>query len=697
MSSLEELFKNAGPPPVADEAPVTLRHFEDERIDEYYWLKDRESPNVTALLSEENSYTARVTSGLKPLEEQLYQEIKGRIKETDLSVPVRKKSYLYYSRTETGKQYAIHARKQAENTSEELLFDENQEAFGKAFFALGGLLVSPSEQLISYLCDTDGSELYKLAVRKISDPANVLLELEDCYYGLAWSADSKTVFYTKTDAQMRPYQVWKVDLESKSSELVFQEDDEGYFVGIGTTKDDKFIVIETASKTTSQAFLIDSATPSATPEPFSARVKGLEYSIEHWHDSFFVLTNRDNADFSLMIVKHGVNDHAKWEQFIGTTEGVRLLDLEVFSDFIAIEERHMATTRLRVVVPATKEVFEVPKSEEVSSIYLGANEEFSSKTLRYEYTSMVTPRSVFDFDFETRRSTLLKQTEVLGDFASSRYKTLRVWAESRDGAKVPISLVCRSDINPRPGGHPTLIYGYGSYEHSIDPVFSPIRLSLLDRGVVFALAHIRGGGEMGRAWYLNGKLERKPNTFTDFIDCTKELVEKGWSDPTRIAARGGSAGGMLMGAVVNLEPKLYKAIVAEVPFVDCLTTILDPSLPLTTFEWEEWGNPVTDRSIYEIMKSYAPYENISGAEYPFMLVTAGLNDPRVSYWEPAKWVQRIRKRTSHPRVILKTEMGAGHQGPSGRYEIWRDEAFVYSFILSALGVADTTTPISGPG
>ncbi|TAN24932.1 MAG: S9 family peptidase [Actinomycetota bacterium] len=686
MTVLESLFKNAGPPPRAREIPETLTHFQDQRIDEYYWLKDRELPEVIDLLNNENEYAKRVTAGLEGLEEQLFSEIKNRIKETDLSVPVQKGNYQYFSKTQEGLQYPIHVRKRKGSETEEILLDENYEASGHSFFALGGLSVSPSEELAAILSDTDGSELYKLTVRSIADPSDVKVQLEECYYGLSWSLDSMYVFYTKTDSQMRPYQVWRLDLASGQSELVFQEDDEGCFVGIGTTKDDKYIVIEAASKTTTQIFTIDAAAPLAQPVAFSERVKDLEYSIEHWKDRFFIVSNRDNPDFSLFEVEEGVNDHNKWERYLEASEGVRMLDIEVFADFLALQERCLATTRLRVVDLRSKYIFEVEKSEEVSSIYIGANEEFESKLLRYEYTSMITPRSVFEIDLETRESVLLKQSEVLGTFDRSNYKTFRVWADARDGTKVPISVVARSDLQANEIGHPTLIYGYGSYEHSIDPTFSSARLSLLDRGLVFAFAHIRGGGEMGRAWYLDGKLDRKTHTFTDFIDCTRTLIETGWADRSKIAARGGSAGGMLMGAVANMAPELYRVIVAEVPFVDCLTTILDPSLPLTTFEWEEWGNPVTDKSIYDLMKSYAPYQNVAQTRYPFMLVTAGLNDPRVSYWEPAKWVQRLRAKTIEPRVILKTEMGAGHQGPSGRYDAWRDEAFIYAFVLSALDI-----------
>ena len=688
MSSLEEMFQNAGPPPTAHQIPKVLTHFHDDRIDEYYWLREKDSPKVTQLLNEENAYAKQVTKDLSPFEDKLFQEIKDRIKETDLSVPVLKRSYLYFSKTEEGLQYPIHVRKKLGSAEDETLLDENVEAGSHSFFALGGLSVSPSDGRLAFLADRDGSELHTLVVRELQDPFQILAQVEECYYGLAWSLDSNTVFYTKTDSQMRPYQVWRLDLATSSTHLVFQEDDESYFVGIGATKDEKFIVIEVASKTTTQAFLLDAADPLSEPKPFSNRIKNVEYFLEHWQNRFFIVTNRDNPDFSLMTVNDDVNDQSKWELFVEPSKGVRLLGIEVFSDYIALEERHLATTRIRLIDLRSNTVYEIPKKEEVSSIYVGANEEFDSRTLRYEYSSMTTPKSVFDLDLDSRESVLLKQTEVLGEFDSADYSTFRIWADATDGTRIPVSVVCRADLSPSEKGHPTLIYGYGSYEHSIDPAFSSLRLSLLDRGVVFAIAHVRGGGEMGRSWYLDGKFEKKMHTFTDFIDATNALIKLGWADPSRIAARGGSAGGMLMGTVANLAPGLYRTVIAEVPFVDCLTTILDPSLPLTTFEWEEWGNPITDKAIYDVMKSYTPYENVVAAQYPFMLVTAGLNDPRVSYWEPAKWVQRLRMVTTNPRVLLKTEMGAGHQGPSGRYDAWRDEAFLYSFILSAFELAD---------
>lgn len=687
MITFNELFQQAGTPPQAEKRPKVLEHFNDKRIDEYYWLRDKESPEVIELLNQENLYTQRVTSPLEELEEELFLEMKSRIKETDLSVPVQKGNYLYFLKTEEGLQYPIHLRKGIGSETEEVLLDENDEAEGHDFFALGGLSVSPDENLIAYLTDTNGSEVYKLTVREIGDSSATKAQIEDVYYGIAWSLDSRVVFYTKTDEQMRPYQVWRINLDSGESQLVFEELDEGFYLGIGTTKDDQYIVIETESKTTSQSHLIDAKDPFHKPIAFSDRVKDLEYSVEHHSGTFFVVTNRDNPDFTLMFVDHGVNDHKQWSPFIPMEQGVRLLGIEVFSNYLALLERCQAVTRLRIVELGTHEIYEVSKAEEVSVIHIGDNEEFNSKVLRYEYSSMITPRSVYDIDLETKDTQLLKQSEVLGEFHSQNYKTFRLWAQARDGTQIPISVVARADLQPSSGGHPTLIYGYGSYEHSIDPGFSTLRLSLLDRGVIFAIAHVRGGGEMGRGWYLKGKLSNKMNTFTDFIDCTKTLIDLNWADRNRIAARGGSAGGMLMGAVANLAPDLYRAIVAEVPFVDCLTTILDPSLPLTTFEWEEWGNPVTDESIYSLMKTYSPYENISECKYPAMLITAGLNDPRVSYWEPAKWVQRLRDKTVDPKIILKTEMGAGHQGPSGRYHAWRDEAFVYAFILRALEAA----------
>jgi oligopeptidase B len=687
MTTLEELFDNAGPAPKANRIPTTLSHFSDQRIDEYYWLKDKDSPEVIQLLKEENLYCEKVMGPLTQLKEELFHEIKSRIKETDLSVPVRHKNYFYSTKTEEGLQYPIHIRKRQGSDREEILLDENMEAQNNQFFALGGLYVSPDEELVAYLIDNNGSELYSLTVRSIAKPEIVVATLDDCYYGLAWSLDSKSIYYTKTDDQMRPYQIWKLNLETCASEVIFQEDDEGFYIGIGTTKDEKFIVIECGSKTTTQSFIIDAADSNAKPMPFTDRVKDLEYSVEHHGDSFFVVSNRDNPNFSLMRVDQNIHDHRAWVPYLESEQDVRLLGIEVFTRYLALLERQNAVTRLRVVDLETKEIYEIEKGEEVSTIYIGDNEEFESEILRYEYTSMITPRSVFEINMKSREITLLKRSEVLGTFSSSNYKTIRVWANADDGSKIPVSLLCRSDVSPSSSGHPVVIYGYGSYEHSIDPTFSSMRLSLVDRGVVFAIAHVRGGGELGRNWYLDGKFDKKPNTFTDFITATQSLIDLGWADPNRIAARGGSAGGMLMGAVANLAAEKYKAIVAEVPFVDCLTTILDPSLPLTIFEWEEWGNPVEDQNIYNTMKSYSPYDNVTNQQYPMILVTAGLNDPRVSYWEPAKWVHKLRSTSNNARVILKTEMEAGHQGPSGRYEIWNDEAFVYAFLLSALELA----------
>lgn len=685
MKTLEKLFRRAGEPPKGKPSPAILTQFGDERIDEYYWLRERGSPEVIDLLARENLYTQHVMEPLKSLEESLYNEIKSRIKETDLTVPTKKKNFFYYSKTQESLQYPIHVRRRIDSQDEQIVLDQNVEAEVHEFYALGGLDISPSEDLMAYLSDHNGSELYTLRIRRISKPTEILAEVQDCYYGTAWSKDSRYVFYVKTDPQMRPYQIWRLSLDTLGSELVLQEDDETFYVSVGTTKDDLFILIEAESKTSSQSFLIDASEPLSPPKAFSGRVKNLEYSIEHARGRFFIVTNRDNPDFTLMTIEEGISDHTRWRPFIEPTPGVRLLGIEAFVGHLAMLERYRASTRLRIIDTETLEIFEVQKKEETSTIYVGANEDFDSEVLRFEYSSMITPRSVFDIDLRTHEVTLLKQSEVLGSFDPNDYQTFRVWADARDGTPIPISIVCRSDLVSGEGGHPTLIYGYGSYEHSIDPTFSSARLSLIDRGLIFAIAHVRGGGEMGRDWYLNGKFTKKMNTFTDFVDCTQALVDLGWADRTRIAARGGSAGGMLMGAAINLEPDLYSAIVAEVPFVDCLTTILDASLPLTTFEWEEWGNPLASEEIYSLMKQYTPYENISSSRYPAILVTAGLNDPRVSFWEPAKWVQRLRQKTLDPRILLKTEMGAGHQGPSGRYDAWRDEAFVFSFILSALG------------
>ena len=530
--------------------------------------------------------------------------------------------------------------------------------------------------------------------------------LEDTSYGVAWANDNATVFFVRVDEAMRPHQLWRhrVGADPSDDALVHEEPDERFYLGVGRTKDDRFVLMGLDSKVTSEYRVLAADDPEGRFTVVEPRRQGIEYSVDHDRGDpdggrpgrFLIVTNDGAEDFRLMAAPDDDPGRGSWAEVIPGRPGVRLDAVDPFAGHLVVYEREDGETRVRVVDAVTGASTRVDQPETPSTVWAGSNPEYDTTVLRYEYTSMVTPRSVFDLDLATGGSVLRKRQPVLGDFDPSRYRTERRWAEADDGTLVPISLVYRPDL-VRPGreggGAPCLLYGYGSYEASMDPTFSSLRLSLLDRGMVFAIAHVRGGGELGRHWYEEGKYLAKPNTFTDFVACARTLVDGGWTSPDRLVARGGSAGGLLMGAVANLAPGLFRAIVAEVPFVDCLTTILDETLPLTVLEWEEWGNPVEDPEVYAVMKSYSPYDNVRSVDadgtpvrYPDILATGGLSDPRVGFWEPAKWVAKLRAANPENRVLLKTEMGAGHAGPSGRYDAWRDEAFVYAFVLEAVGL-----------
>jgi oligopeptidase B len=519
--------------------------------------------------------------------------------------------------------------------------------------------------------------------------------VRDVYYGLAWANDNRTLFYTRPDSAMRPWQVWRHRLGTDADEdtLVLQEDDDRFYASVRRTRSNRLVVIALHSKVTSEVWLVDADQPDAPARLVEKRRQGVEYDVEHQlsardGDRLFVLTNDAGAEnFKLLVAPTATPGRESWEEVVAHRDDVRVDGVAAFAEQVVVTERAEGLERI-VVRPLTDEPHVVGMPEPVYSAGLGPNADYDTKTLRYVYTSLVTPPSSYDYDMERRARTLVKQQPVLGGYDPSAYESARLWATSAEGTQVPISLVHRRGM-PRDGSTPLLLYGYGSYEVSIDPTFSAVRLSLLERGVAFAIAHVRGGGELGRRWYEHGKLGHKPNTFTDFIACAEHLVRERYTSPDRLVARGGSAGGLLVGAVVNARPDLFRAVVAEVPFVDCLTTILDESLPLTVTEWEEWGNPVADRAVYDLMKSYSPYDNVEAKDYPALLVTAGLNDPRVQYWEPAKWVAKLRATKTDDRpLLLKTEMGAGHAGRSGRYDAWRDEAFVLAFVLDQLGIGE---------
>lgn len=718
-------------PPRAEPRPTELVAHGDRRVDPWYWLRDRDDPAVMALLRAENAYTAAATAPLEPLRTRLFDEIRGRILETDLSVPVRRGGWWYYQRTVEGLAYPIHVRLRVapgaddlapppvgtgapgDAPGEEVLLDENLLAEGHPYLQVANLEMSPGDGLLAYAADTTGDERYTLRIRDLGRGADLAEEIADTSYGVAW-ADDGTVFYTRADAAHRPHQLWRHVVGTPTDEdvLVHHEDDERFFLGVGTTKDRRYVLLELHSQVTSEVHALDTTTPSGRFEVVAPRRQGVEYGVEHHDGSFVILTNDGAEDFRLVSAPTASGGPDRWFEVLPERPGTRLLGFDVFARHLVTYERLEGDLRIRLHRLEGDRPFSAPlgdgrllgADETPSASWGGPNPEFGQTVLRYEYSSLVTPRTVYALDLEAppdagephggRR--LLKRQPVLGGYDPDRYRSERLWATSADGTRVPVSIVRRRDVEPD-GRAPCLVYGYGAYEHSVDPVFSSIRLSLLDRGVVCAIAHVRGGGELGRRWYEDGKLLAKHHSFEDFVACGAALVEAGWAAPDRLVARGASAGGLLMGASLNLAPELYRAVVAEVPFVDCLTTILDPTLPLTVIEWEEWGNPGADADVYAAMRAYSPYDNVAPRRYPPVLVTAGLEDPRVGYWEPAKWVQRLRAADGANRVLLKVELEAGHGGPTGRYDAWRDEAFVLAFLLAEVGLdAAPPDPAASP-
>jgi len=721
-------------PPTPPRRPRTLTTHGDQRVDDWAWLAERDDPAVLAHLDAENAYTEAVTAPTLALQQRLNAEMVARIQETDLSVPTRKGRWSWYSRTEQGRQYAIHCRRPADdpvrpaddpvrpvdgpvapdgtcvdlvpiwneintsapagastgadaNPGEQVVLDENQLAEGHEYFSLGGLAISPAQHLMAWATDTTGAELHTLRIRDLNTGEVLPEVIEGVYYGLAFASDEETLFYTRPDAAMRPYQLWRHHLGTPPEDdvCVRTEPDERFYLDVGRTKDDAYILLSLASKVTTEIWFLAAERPTEPLTVIEPRRHGIEYAAEHQGGRFLIVTNDGAENFRLMSAPVAEPARANWTEMMPYDPAVKLDGLEVFANYLALFERAEGTARIRVMDLGTGDVHPIEQPEAVSTTWGGANAEFDSSTLRYEYSSLVTPRSVYDYEMPNQAATLLKRQPVLGGYDPARYRTSREWAVGPDGVEIPISLMWRSDT-ARDGTAPALLYGYGAYEHSVDPTFSSLRLSLVDRGFVFALAHVRGGGEMGRGWYEAGRLEHKANTFGDFIACARHLVDAGWTTPERLVARGGSAGGLLIGAVANQAPEAFCAMVAEVPFVDCLTTMLDDTLPLTVLEWEEWGNPRDDPAAYAWMKSWSPYDNVAPRRYPLLLVTAGLNDPRVSYWEPAKWVAKLRAADPTNQVLLKVELGAGHMGPSGRYEAWREEAFVLAFVLTSVGI-----------
>ncbi|WP_203836779.1 S9 family peptidase [Winogradskya humida] len=687
-------------PPTVRQVPAERTFHGDTVTDEFSWLAEKENPETIAYLEAENDWTGKATAHLDGLQTTIFEEIKARTQETDLSVPQRKGSFWYYTRTVEGKQYGIQCRVAAAPddvsppatgdgaplAGEEVLLDGNELAEGKNFFALGTFDVTPDGNRLAYSVDFDGDERFILKVKDLVTGETLADEVPDTFYGSAWSSDGSTLFYITVDDAWRPYRVWRhvVGQQAADDVIVFEEADERFWVGVELTRSEKFIVIDANSKVTSEVRVLAADNPTAEPALIRPRVQGVEYSIDHHGHRFLVLHNEDAEDFALAYTS--VDNPGDWVELIPHTPGTRLESVDAFQRHIVVSLRRDGLTGLRVLADGSTDSYDMEFPEPLYSVGLAGNPEYDTNLVRISYTSMVTPDSVYDVDLITRAMELRKRKPVLGGYDPEQYEQYREWAIADDGTRVPISVVARKDV-PRNGTAPLLLYGYGSYEISMDPYFSIARLSLLDRGMVYAIAHVRGGGEMGRRWYEDGKMLTKRNTFTDFIACARTLARSSWTSADKIVARGGSAGGLLMGAIANLAPDAFAGIVAQVPFVDPLTSILDPSLPLTVTEWEEWGNPLESADVYAYMKSYSPYENVVKQKYPAILAVTSLNDTRVLYHEPAKWIARLRATAPEGSYLLKTEMGAGHGGPSGRYDSWKEEAFVIAWTLDTVNLA----------
>ena len=676
------------PPVAAVKAKVSEIHGQT-RVDDYYWLRERNDPHVIDYLKAENAYTEKMLKHTKSLQDSLYREMKSRIKETDLEVPVKVDDYYYYSRTEEGKQYRIRCRKKGSlDAPEEILLDENHLAQGAKYFRIGEYRVSPDHKLLAYSVDKAGNETYTIFIKDLTTGGLRLDEIPSTYYGLEWGNDNKTILYTLLDDAKRPHKLYRHTLgdDPKNDVLVHHETDERFHVSLDKTRSRKYVLLELASQITSEVRVLDADQPTGAFAVIHPRQQGMEYNVEHHGDDFYIVTNVNAINFKLMKAPISSPSKGNWVEVIPHRIDVKLDGVDAFQDHLAVYERDHGLRTLRIRNLKTNEEHKAEFPEPVYTYFAAGNEEFNTPTLRFMYTSLVTPRSVYDYDMNTRQRVLKKRDEVLGGYDPSKYASERIFATAADGIQIPISLVYQKGMQ-KDGTNPMLLNGYGSYGSPSDPFFQSNRLSLLDRGFIFAIAHIRGGGDLGRPWYEDGKLLHKKNTFTDFIACAEHLIAQGYTSPDKLAIIGGSAGGLLMGAVVNMHPDLFAACIAAVPFVDVVNTMLDDSIPLTVIEYEEWGNP-RDKTFYDYMLSYSPYDNVTAQPYPNLLITAGLNDPRVQYWEPAKWTARLRAtKTGNNLLLLKTNMGAGHGGASGRYDALRETALHYAFLLDVLGIA----------
>lgn len=695
-------------PPVAERRPHEITAHGDTRVDDWYWLRDLSDPAVRQLLEAENAWTEHATAPLEPLVESIYQEILAHTQLSDVTFPAPRGPWAYYSRTIDGLEHPISCRRprsapapvadhDAPDADERVLLDENELAAGHEYLEVGDRELSPDHRLLAYATDTTGAEIMTLRIRDLDTGEDLADTIEGAYYGLAWSSDSGTLFYTRPDETTRPYQVWRHRLGTPVEEdvKVFEEADERFFVGVANSKDRRYVFIQCESRITSEWWLLPASEPEGEPSVVDPRRHDHLYEIEH-HDGALVILSNDGAEnFALFTAPVGESDRSNWTVLLAEREDIRLESVDVISGHALVEERGHATTAVRVLPLDGSAGAVVIPAPPAGTVTLAQNLEFDTTSVRYATTTLVDPRTLCEMDLSTGATTVLHRQPV-PRYDPARYRTEQHWATSADGTTVAVTLAWRADRPAGPG--PAVLYGYGAYGASIDPVFRTDRPNtpLWDRGVLLAIAHPRGGEELGRRWYLDGRLDKKHHSFEDFLAVARFLVDEGWTTPGQLCIQGGSAGGLLVGATVNLDPSAFGGVVAEVPFVDCLTTMLDPSLPLTTNEWEEWGNPASDPEAYETIKAYSPYDNVQPVPYPRMFVTGGVSDPRVGFFEPAKWVQKLR--AAHPdnrdRVLLKMELSAGHFGPSGRYQAWRRRALVFAFVTDVTG--GRLAPREGP-
>jgi len=678
-------------PPIAKQIPKELVAHNDVRIDNYFWLNDRENPVVIDYLEQENTYCDNMLKHTKQFQNDLFEEMKSRIKEDDQSVPYKFNGYWYIVKFETGKNYPIYLRRKVSlDAPDELLFDCNKMAEGESYFKLSGISISPDNSKVAFALDTVGRRQYTIHIKDLETDELFSERIANATGSSTWANDNKTLFYTQKNEQtLRSEKVFKHALgtDVKRDELVYFEQDDTFNVSVYKSKSRQYIIIASHSTLTNEYRILDANTPNNAFELFQERIRGLEYSISHFEDHFYILTNLDNAtNFKLMKTNVPNTAIEHWEEVISHRKDVMIEGIDIFKEFLVISERENGLNNIRIKRWDNTDDYYLPFDNETYTAYSSTNVDFDTTILRYGYNSLTTPASIIDFDMINKTKDIKKEQEVLGGkFDKRNYVSERIWATATDGTKIPMSVV-RHKNTKKSKGTPLLIYAYGSYGHTIDPYFSTIRLSLLDRGFIYVIAHVRGGEYLGRPWYENGKLLLKKNTFTDFIACSQYLVDINYTSSKHLYAMGGSAGGLLMGSIINMAPSLYNGIVAQVPFVDVITTMLDDSIPLTTGEYDEWGNP-NDLAYYNYIKSYSPYDNVMKQECPNLLVTAGLHDSQVQYWEPAKWVAKLRThKTNDTLLLLKTNMDAGHGGASGRFESLKEDALEFAFLLDLEGI-----------